>query len=67
MSGPIRALGLQEMAMYQMFVTYYLIIVPITIPLTFFVGQHMDYVLKVIKDGMGIRGIYLGIAIGLVF
>ena len=48
-AGSIRALGLQQIAMYQMIVTFYLIMIPSALPLAFKAGLHMDYEDRVVK------------------
>ena len=53
--------------MYLTFVSYYLIMFPVSIALIFYVGQHMDYEADILKEGMGIRGFSLGPIIGLIF
>ena len=63
----MRALGLQQITMYITFITYYFIMLPVSFPFIFYVGHHMDYEAGILKVGMGIRGFFIGLIIGISF
>ena len=65
--GTIRALGLQKIATYMNIVTFYLIMIPLSVLLIFHVGHHKDYVENVPTIGLGIIGAWCATIVALFF
>ena len=65
--GTIRALGLQNLATYMNIITFYLIMIPISVGLTFHAGTHTDYVTNSTVTGLGLAGVWTAVSIALVF
>ena len=75
LGGTLRALVLQDIASVLYFVSYYLILTPISVLFAFYVGSHTDYAAKASSkvnhedvgtiEGMGLYGQWIAIFIGL--
>ena len=65
--GTIRALGLQNLATYMNIITFYFIMIPLSVLLTFYVGHHTDYTTNKQTEGYGLIGAWNATSIALVF
>ena len=62
LSGVIKALNLQKFAMWVNCVTYYIFVVPLAVFFTFFYKAEKHS----FERGIGLRGIYLAMFIGMI-